>query len=332
MKKSYTIAVVGATGLVGRKMLEVMQERGLAVDNLYPFASARSAGKVIRYDNRDFTVLELTEENVKKHSYDFAVFSAGGETSGTFAPIFAKTGCVVVDNSSRWRMDNSVPLVVPEVNADALAGHNNIIANPNCSTIQAVAVLGPLHKKYGISRIVYSTYQAVSGAGIAGCEDLENGAKGLPPKKFTRPIYANLIPQIDVFLENGYTKEEEKMILETRKILADEGLRITATTVRVPVFNGHSESVNIEFKKPVTLQGVLETLKAAKGVVVKENPADFPTPLDCSGRDEVFVGRVRLDSSVKSGVNLWIVADNIRKGAATNTVQIVEELIRRSGT
>ena len=329
--KTYNIAVVGATGMVGRKMLEVLTERKLPIGNFYAFASARSAGKTIEFCGKNYTVIELTSENIKAQPLDFAIFSAGGGTSRDFAPLFVKHGCIVVDNSSQWRMDPSVPLVVPEVNADALKTHKGIIANPNCSTIQAVVALAPLHRKFGIKRIVYSTYQAVSGAGVEGHNDLLNGVQGLPPKKFSRPIFSNVIPQIDVFLENGYTKEEEKMILETRKILSDQTLKITATTVRVPVYNGHSESVNVEFKKPVTLQGLRETLAAAKGIILVDDPKNgaFPTPLECSDKDEVFVGRIRLDDSVEYGANLWIVSDNIRKGAATNAVQIVEALIGR---
>ncbi|MCL2797725.1 MAG: aspartate-semialdehyde dehydrogenase [Firmicutes bacterium] len=328
--KHYNLAVVGATGMVGRKMLEVLAERKLPIGNFYAFASPRSAGSAITFCGKQYTVIELTEENIKAQPLDFAIFSAGGETSRVFAPIFAAAGCIVVDNSSQWRMDPSVPLVVPEVNPDALKSHANIIANPNCSTIQAVVALAPLHRRYGIKRIVYSTYQAVSGAGLAGWTDLENGVKGMPPQKFSRPIFGNVIPQIDVFLDNGYTKEEDKMIRETRKILGDESLKITATTVRVPVYNGHSESVNIEFKRKPALSVVRKILKSSPGITVVDDikRGKFPTPLDCSGRDDVFVGRIRLDDSVKNGLNLWVVSDNIRKGAATNAVQIVETLIR----
>jgi len=328
--KTFNLAVVGATGMVGRKMLEVLEERNLPIGNFYAFASARSAGKTLAFCGKDYTIIELTAENIKRQPLDFAIFSAGGGTSRDFAPLFAREGCVVVDNSSQWRMDPSVPLVVPEVNPGDILKHNGIIANPNCSTIQAVVALAPLHKKYGIKRVVYSTYQAVSGAGLAGYNDLVDGVAGKPPQKFPKPIFGNVIPHIDVFLDNGYTKEEDKMIRETRKILGDESLKITATTVRVPVYNGHSESVNLEFFKPVTLEGVRETLKSAPGIVVADDPKAglYPTPLECSGRDEVFVGRIRIDESVESGVNLWIVADNIRKGAATNAVQIVERLIQ----
>ena len=325
--KTYNIAVVGATGMVGRKMLQVLEERKLPIGNFYAFASKRSAGSKITFDGKEYTVIELTEENVKAQPLDFALFSAGGGTSKLFAPVFAAHGCVVVDNSSQWRMDSSVPLVVPEVNRDALKTHNNIIANPNCSTIQAVVALKPLHDAFKIKRVVYSTYQAVSGAGVEGWKDLENGVKGEPPAKFARPIFGNVIPQIDVFLDNGYTKEEDKMIKETRKILGDSKMKITATTVRVPVYNGHSESVNIEFAKKVTLEEVFAVLEKAPGVVLIKEQDKYPTPLECDGKDEVFVGRVRIDQSLKSGIDCWIVADNIRKGAATNAVQIVEAMI-----
>jgi len=327
--KQYNIAVVGATGMVGRKILEILEERKIPIADLIPFASARSAGSKISYAGKDYTVVELNEANIKSRKIDFALLSAGGGTSRDFSPIFAANGVVVIDNSSHWRMDPKVPLVVPEVNADALKQHNNIIANPNCSTIQAVVALAPLHKTFGIKRIVFSTYQAVSGAGVAGYTDLEDGVKGLPPKKFPHPIFGNLIPQIDIFLDSGYTKEEQKMIDETRKILGDNSLKITATTVRVPVYNGHSESINIEFKVPVTLNAVKQCLKGADGLTLMDDTARgvYPTPLFASGKDGVFVGRLRMDDSVGSGINMWVVADNIRKGAATNAVQILEKLL-----
>lgn len=323
----YNVAVVGATGMVGRKILEVLAERKLPIENLYLFASAKSAGKEIEFMGKSYTVIELCEENVKKQKIDIALFSAGGSTSKEFAPIFASCGTLVIDNSSQWRMDKNVPLVVPEVNAKDISWHKNIIANPNCSTIQAVVALSPLHKAFGIKRIVYSTYQAVSGAGVGGYSDLENGIKGEAPKKFPRPIFGNLIPQIDIFLENGYTKEEEKMIFETRKILGDQKIRITATTVRVPVFYSHSESINVEFEKKVTLEEVFNVLAKAKGVVLCKDAASYPTPLETANKDEVYIGRVRMDESVESGINMWVVADNIRKGAATNAVQIAESFI-----
>lgn len=327
----YNIAVVGATGMVGRKMLQVLAERNLPIDELYLFASSRSAGKTVNFMGKDYTVIELTVENVKAHQIDIAIFSAGGGTSKEFAPVFASQGAIVVDNSSQWRMDPSVPLVVPEVNPQDISWHHNIIANPNCSTIQAVVALAPLHKAFGIKRIVYSTYQAVSGAGLGGYNDLEGGVRGEAPKKFPKPIFGNCLPHIDVFLDDGYTKEEVKMIEETRKILGDNSLKITATTVRVPVYYGHSESINVEFYKPVTRESVTEVLRSADGVVVMDDVANgvYPTPLEIADRDEVFVGRIRKDDSVENGVNLWVVADNIRKGAATNAVQIAELLIAK---
>lgn len=330
MKKQYTIAVVGATGMVGRKMLQVLAERKLPIKELVPFASARSAGSKIAFEGKDYTVVELSEENVRARKIDYALFSAGAGVSKQYAPIFADCGAVVIDNSSQWRMDPTVPLVVPEVNPQDIAKNHGIIANPNCSTIQAVVALAPLHRAFGIKRIVYSTYQAVSGAGVGGYNDLQNGIAGESPKKFPLPIFGNVLPHIDVFLPNGYTKEEEKMIKETRKIIGDDSLRITATTVRVPVYYGHSESINVEFNTPVTAAKVRETLEKTPGIVVMDDTANgvYPTPRELADRDEVFVGRIRQDESVESGVNLWVVADNIRKGAATNAVQILETIIR----
>jgi aspartate-semialdehyde dehydrogenase len=332
--KKFNIAVVGATGMVGNKFLEVLTERQLPVDNYYLFASSRSAGKQIDFMGKPHTVIELTEENVKalKNKVDFALFSAGAGTSKQFAPVFAEAGAVVVDNSSQWRMFDDVPLVVPEVNPEDVKRNKGIIANPNCSTIQAVVALKPLYDAFGIKRIVYSTYQAVSGAGVAGFNDLKDGINGETPKKFPYPIAYNMLPHIDVFLENGYTKEEWKMIAETRKILHDESLKITATTVRVPVFFGHSESINVEFQKPATKEGVMNALENFPGLVVQDDPAHnvYPMPILAENHDEVYVGRIRMDESVDSGVNLWVVADNIRKGAATNAVQIVELLIKNA--
>ncbi|MDR3318692.1 MAG: aspartate-semialdehyde dehydrogenase [Clostridiales bacterium] len=331
MSKLYTVAVVGATGMVGRKMTEVLEERSFPVGDIIPYASARSAGGQIRFKSKNYTVVELTEPNIKGKKIDFALFSAGASVSRDFAPVFAAGGAVVIDNSSCWRTDPTVPLVVPEVNPYDLGWHRNIIANPNCSTIQAVVALAPLHKRYGIKRIVYSTYQAVSGAGQQGYADLEAGVRGEAPRKFPRPIFGNVIPQIDVFLPNGYTKEEEKMIFETRKILGDQSIKITATTVRVPVYHGHSESINVEFNKPCDLSDVRRTLESAEGLIIMDDPAAglYPDPAAVAGHDEVYVGRIRLDGSVESGVNLWVVADNIRKGAATNAVQIAERLIAK---
>lgn len=330
--KRFNVAVVGATGMVGRKFLEVLSERNLPVDNYYLFASSRSAGNVVDFVGKPHTVIELNEENVKalQGKVDFALFSAGGAISKEYAPKFVEIGATVVDNSSEWRMHPDVPLVVPEVNPEDVKWNKGIIANPNCSTIQAMVALKPLYDKYGIKRIVYSTYQAVSGAGVAGYNDLKDGVKGEAPKKFPYPIAYNMLPHIDVFLENGYTKEEWKMIQETRKIFHDDTLRVTATTVRVPVFHGHSESINVEFKTPCTREGVVEALYSFKGIVVQDDPKNnvYPMPIYAENHDEVFVGRIRIDESVESGVNLWVVADNIRKGAATNAVQIVELLIK----
>ena len=329
--RKINLAVVGATGMVGNKFLEVLTERKLPVENYYLFASAKSAGKVIDFMGKPHTVIELTEENVKKVKVDIALFSAGGSVSKTFAPIFAAQGAIVVDNSSQWRMDKDVPLVVPEVNPDDVMWNHGIIANPNCSTIQAMLALKPLDEKYHIKRVVYSTYQAVSGAGVQGYNDLKDGIEGVAPKKFPYPIFGNVIPQIDVFLENGYTKEEEKMINETRKILGRPDLRVTATTVRVPVFHGHSESINLEFDKPCTLEGIKEALASFPNVILVDDDKNgkYPMPIYAENHDEVYVGRIRLDFSVESGCNLFVVADNIRKGAATNAVQIAQLLLER---
>ena len=329
--RKINLAVVGATGMVGNKFLEVLTERKLPVENYYLFASAKSAGKVIDFMGKPHTVIELTEENVKKVNVDIALFSAGGSVSKTFAPIFAAQGAIVVDNSSQWRMDKDVPLVVPEVNPDDVDWNHGIIANPNCSTIQAMLALKPLDEKYHIKRVVYSTYQAVSGAGVQGYNDLKDGIEGVAPKKFPYPIFGNVIPQIDVFLENGYTKEEEKMINETRKILGRPDLRVTATTVRVPVFHGHSESINLEFDKPCTLEGIKEALGSFPNVILVDDDKNgkYPMPIYAENHDEVYVGRIRLDYSVESGCNLFVVADNIRKGAATNAVQIAQLLLEK---
>lgn len=332
--KKFNVAVVGATGMVGNKFLEVLQERRLPVENYYLFASARSAGKKIGFMGKEHTVIELTKDNVLalKGKVDFALFSAGGGVSKEFAPVFVEAGATVVDNSSQWRMYDDVPLVVPEVNPEDVKWNHGIIANPNCSTIQALVALKPLYDNFGIKRVVYSTYQAVSGAGVQGYNDLKDGVNGIAPKKFPRPIAYNMIPHIDVFMEDGYTKEEWKMIVETRKILHDQSLRVTATTVRVPVFYGHSESINVELCKKCTKQEVVSALENFKGIVVMDDVQNgiYPTPLDAENRDEVFVGRIRMDESVDSGVNLWVVADNIRKGAATNAVQIMELLIKNA--
>lgn len=325
----YNIAIVGATGMVGRTFLKVLEEYKLEAANYYMFSSARSAGKKLNLLGKEYTVEELTEANIKSKKIDIALFSAGAGTSKIFAPIFAACGAVVIDNSSAWRMDKDVPLVVPEVNPQDIKAHHGIIANPNCSTIQAVVALKPLHDAYKIKRIVYSTYQAVSGAGVSGWTDLEEGVKGNPPKKFPHPIFNNCLPHIDVFLPDGYTKEEQKMVEETRKILGDSSLKITATTVRVPVFNSHSESINVEFEKPFDLDELKDILAKAPGIIIKDDLKNdvYPLATEATGFDDVFVGRIRRDFSIENGINMWVVADNIRKGAASNAVQIALQLI-----
>lgn len=326
----YDVAVVGATGMVGRMFLKVLEERKFPVNNFYAFASAKSAGSKVVFNGKEYLVEELTEKSFDRH-IDIALFSAGGDTSKKYSPIAASKGVVVIDNSSAFRMDEDVPLVVPEVNPEAVKEHNGIIANPNCSTIQAVVVLKPLHDKYHIKRIVYSTYQAVSGTGVKGVVDLEEGLKGNPPKTYPHPIANNCLPHIDIFLENGYTKEEMKMINETKKIMGDQSLKITATTVRVPVYNGHSESINVEFENDFDIDELRDLLRNSPGIVVQDDPANniYPLAINAADKDEVFVGRIRRDYSVNYGINLWVVADNIRKGAATNAVQIAELLINR---
>lgn len=341
--KKCRLAIVGATGLVGRTVLKVLEEKNLPIDEYVLFASSKSAGKILKFMDKDYQVQELNENSFDS-GFDYAIFSAGGSTSKKYAPIAASKGCIVVDNSSAFRMDEDVPLVVPEVNPEEIKNNHGIIANPNCSTIQAVVALKPLDDAYGIKRIIYSTYQAVSGAGRNGVLDLENGIKdyineannNYELQKFDYPIFSNCLPHIDVFLENGYTKEEEKMINETRKILKKPDLKITATTVRVPVFNSHSESINVEFEKELgkdfELEDVIKTLSSAPGIILQDNlyaeKSIYPLAINSSGHDEVFVGRIRKDYSIKSGINLWVVADNIRKGAATNAVQIVELLLK----
>ena len=333
--KKYKIAVVGATGVVGRSFLKVLEERKLPAESYTLFASERSAGSTVHFMGEDYTVQLLTEESISA-GFDIALFSAGGDTSKYFAPIAAKSGCLVIDNSSCWRMDPNVPLVVPEVNPQDILKHNGIIANPNCSTIQAMVALAPLQKKYGIKRVIYSTYQAVSGAGAAGIKDLDEGAKayaaGQPtpaPKKFDYPIFCNCIPQIDVFSDDDYTKEELKMINETRKILGVPDMAVTATCVRVPLFASHSESINLTLEKPFDIEEVKEVLASAEGIVLVDDVANkkYPLPAEAADKDEVFVGRVRIDRSCENSLNMWCVADNIRKGAATNAVQIAQKYI-----
>ena len=323
------IAVAGATGLVGRTFLEVLEERNFPFEKAYLFASARSAGSAMTFAGQDYIVEELTENSFDGKNIDIALFSAGGATSAKYAPFAAAAGTLVVDNSSFWRMDPDIPLVVPEVNPeDAFDASKGIIANPNCSTIQAMVAIKPLYDKYGIKRIVYSTYQAVAGSGIKGIRELEEGIKGNDIRAcYPHPIFGNCIPQIDAFLENGYTKEEQKMIDETHKILHDEEIRVTATTVRVPVFKAHSESINVEFEKPFgSVEEIKELLSSAPGLVLQDDPEGsvYPLAREAADRDDVFVGRIRRDFSVESGINFWCVADNVRKGAATNAIQIAE--------
>lgn len=337
MKKT-KVAVVGATGMVGRTFLQVLEEFKLPVDEYVLFASKRSAGEAVQFMGKEHTIRELTEKSFEEE-FDIALFSAGGSISGKFAPIAAAAGCVVVDNSSHWRMHGDVPLVVPEVNPEALKTHKNIIANPNCSTIQAMLPLKAILDNWGIKRVVYSTYQSVSGAGVAGYKDLADGAKAFVegtafiPEKFPHPIFGNCIPHIDVFTENGYTKEELKMIEETRKILGAPDMRVTATTVRVPVFYSHSETINIETEKPFDIKDVkVKLANFHKSLVLVDDVANnaYPLALDATGKNEVFVGRVRRDESLENGINLWCVADNIRKGAATNTIQIAQYLLENN--
>lgn len=329
--KKIKLAVVGATGLVGRTALKVLEEYNLPISEYVFFASSRSAGSTLKFQGKEYTVRELKDDSFDE-GFDYAIFSAGGDTSKHFSPIAASKGCIVVDNSSAFRMDENVPLIVPEVNPEEIKNNHGIIANPNCSTIQAVVPLKVLDDLYGIKRVVYSTYQAVSGAGQRGVEDLENGLKGEAPKKFPYSIVNNCLPHIDVFLDNGYTKEEVKMINETRKILKRPDLKVTATCVRVPVLNSHSESINVEFEKDFDLKELVENLKNADGITVQDDPEYniYPLATKASGHDDVFVGRIRRDESVPYGINFWCVSDNIRKGAASNAVQIVKKLIEES--
>ena len=325
MKK---LAVVGATGLVGRTVLKVLEEKNLPIDEYVLFSSKKSAGSTIHFLGKDYLVKELTEDSFIKDRFSYAIFCAGGATSLKFAPIASSNGCIVIDNSSAFRMNKDVPLVVPEVNPEDIFLNNGIIANPNCSTIQAMLPLKALDDNFKIKRIIYSTYQAVSGAGRFGIDDLKNGIKELPPKKFPYPIFNNCLPHIDSFLDNGYTKEEEKMINETRKILHKPELPVTATCVRVPVINCHCESINVEFEQQFDLSNIFSILSNYEHIKLKDDVANliYPLPTEVSGRDDVYIGRIRRDFSIKSGLNLWVVADNVRKGAATNAIQILEKL------
>jgi aspartate-semialdehyde dehydrogenase len=326
------LAVVGATGLVGSEILKVLEERNFEFDELYPVASERSVGKQLRFKGKDYTIIGMKEAIAKKP--DIAIFSAGGNTSLEWAPHFAEAGSIVIDNSSAWRMSPRHKLVVPEVNGEVLRIDDRIIANPNCSTIQMVLALAPLHHRYKIKRIVVSTYQSVTGTGKEAVDQLmaermgEQNVKGPYPYR----IDLNLLPQIDVFLDNGYTKEEMKMVNETKKIMGDESIQLTATCVRVPVMGGHSEAVNVEFEQDFSLEEVRRILSETPGIELQDDPANriYPMPMNSHGRDEVFVGRLRRDESQANTLNMWIVADNLRKGAATNAVQIAEYMLEHS--
>ncbi len=322
------IAVVGATGMVGNVMLEVLAERNFPVTELLLVASERSVGKKITYNGVEHTVIGL--QDAVDQQPDIALFSAGGATSIEWAPIFAAAGTTVVDNSSAWRMDPNKKLVVPEINAGDLTKDDKIIANPNCSTIQMVVALAPLHKKYGIKRLVISTYQSISGTGIKAVQQLENEYKGIKGEMaYPYPIHRNALPHCDVFEENGYTKEEMKLVKETQKILNDDSIKVTATAVRIPVAGGHSESINIEFEKDFDVDELRKLLHETDGVTVQDNldTNTYPMPIYAHGKDDVFVGRIRRDESQENSLNMWVVSDNLRKGAATNTIQIAEYLI-----
>ena len=324
------VAVVGATGMVGQIMMEVLEERDFPVDELIPVASEKSIGKDVFFRGKSYKVVSMADAVAMKA--DIALFSAGGNTSLEWAPKFAAAGTTVIDNSSAWRMDITKKLIVPEINAHVLTKEDKIIANPNCSTIQMVLPLNPLHKKYGIKRIVVSTYQSVSGTGKKAVDQMFNERSGVQGEMaYAYPIDMNVLPHIDSFLDNGYTKEEMKMVNETRKILGDDSIRLTATTVRVPVKGGHSEAVNIEFSKDYTLEEIRAILKDTKGVILKDDVSklEYPMPLYAEGKDDVFVGRLRRDESQANTLNMWIVADNLRKGAATNAVQIAEYLVAK---
>lgn len=328
MKTKYRIAIVGSTGVVGRTVLKILEEKNFPNCTYTLFSSKKSAGTKLQFLGQNYIIQELSESSFDS-GFNYAIFCAGGSVSKKFIPIAISKNCIAIDNSSIFRMDKNVPLVVPEVNPEKIFENNGIIANPNCSTIQAVVALKPLDDKYKIKRVVYSTYQAVSGAGKAGIEDLENGIKGVSPKKFIYPIFNNCLPHIDTFTPDGYTKEEYKMINETRKILSRPSLPITATAVRVPVKNCHCESINIEFKNNFDIYDVKVLLQNSPGIIVVDDIEKnyYPIPTKADGYDDVFVGRIRRDFSVPYGINLWVVADNLRKGAASNAVQILEKLI-----
>lgn len=328
------VALVGATGLVGRVMNEVLEEFDFPITEYIPVASSRSVGKMVSYRGKEYPIVSM--EDAVNMVPDIAIFSAGGSTSLEWAPRFAEKGTVVIDNSSAWRMDPAKKLVVPEINADELTKSDKIIANPNCSTIQMVVALAPLHKKYGIKRLVISTYQSFTGTGAKAVDQYEAEKAGKLPEKsdmaYHYQIFENAIPQCDVFLDNRYTKEEMKLVHETKKILGDDSIKITATAVRIPVNGGHSESVNVEFNKPFELDDITKLLNDADGVTVLDDIDNFkyPMPLYAKNKNDVFVGRIRRDDSVDNGLNMWIVADNLRKGAATNAVQIAEYLVKHN--
>jgi aspartate-semialdehyde dehydrogenase len=323
------VAVVGATGLVGGEMLKVLEERNFQITELIPVASEKSVGSIVKYKGVDYKVVGMETAISMKPA--IAIFSAGGGTSTEWAPKFAEAGATVIDNSSAWRMDPTKKLVVPEINADTLTKADKIIANPNCSTIQMVVALNPLHKKYKIKRIVVSTYQSVTGTGKKAVDQLMNERKGVNGEKaYPYRIDLNVIPHIDVFLDNGYTKEEMKMVKETKKIMGDDSIQVTATTVRIPVMGGHSESINVEFEEEFEIKDVTDILSKAEGVILEDDVKNlkYPMPMNAHNRDEVFVGRLRRDESQPKTLNMWVVADNLRKGAATNAVQIAEYLVR----
>jgi aspartate-semialdehyde dehydrogenase len=324
------VAVVGATGLVGTVMLQLLEERNFPVTELIPVASEKSVGSKITFKGKEYSIVSLL--TAIDASPDIALFSAGGETSKAFAEKFAAKGTVVIDNSSAWRMDPSKKLIVPEVNGHCLSGEDKIIANPNCSTIQLLVALAPLHRKYSIDRMIISTYQSITGTGVKALRQLEDEQKGIEGEKaYAYPIHQNCIPQCDSFEDNDYTKEEMKLVNESRKILEAPELKVSATAVRIPTVGGHSESVNVSFKNSFEIEDVRTILEQTEGVVVQDNPSklSYPMPLFSKNRDEVFVGRIRRDESAENSLNLWIVADNLRKGAATNTIQIAEYLIDR---
>lgn len=327
----YKVAVVGATGLVGSSMLKILEERNFPISELYPVASEKSAGKMVVFRGKSYPVMGMQEAISKKP--DLALFSAGGSVSLEAAPLFAAVGTTVIDNSSAWRMDPSKKLIVPEVNASVLSKEDKIIANPNCSTIQMVVALKPLHQRYTIKRVVVSTYQSVTGTGVKAVDQLMNERQGIiGPMAYPYKIDLNVLPQVDIFTENGYTKEEMKMVNETKKILGDDRIKLTATTVRIPVTGGHSESVNVEFENEFDLSEVREILSQSSGITVQDDPKInlYPMPLTSEGKDDVFVGRLRRDESQEKTLNMWVVSDNLRKGAATNAIQIAEYLVQNA--